>query len=101
MWSRASPAMSGALIKKENSAAASGATRPARAEARVMPLRETPGRIATACPQPIRSARRKPTGRWPRGRKRVPASTAPVNIRSAPTMRAFSNKSSIDFLKEK
>ena len=88
-------------MRKENSAAASGATRPARAEASVMPLRETPGRIATACPQPIRKARRYPTGRWPCGRKRVPANTAPVNIRSAPTMRAFSNKLSIDSLKEK
>ena len=88
-------------MRNENSAAASGDTRPARAAARVMPLRETPGRIAMACPHPIRKARRNPTMFLPRGRKRVPASTAPVNIRSAPTMRAFSNMSSIDFLNGK
>ena len=40
--------------RKENSAAALGATPNASAAATVLPLREMPGRMAKACATPIR-----------------------------------------------
>ena len=52
----AAPEIAATLIRNENSAAANGATPSASAAASVRPLRETPGRIAIACAQPIQKA---------------------------------------------
>ena len=60
--------MSGADMRKENSAAFSASTRPVRALASVIPERLTPGRSASAWAHPMKSARFQQTSRLPRGR---------------------------------
>ena len=68
----AAPEIATTLIRNENSAAAIGATPSASAAASVRPLRETPGRIAIACAQPIQNAVLQLGSPRSRGREAVP-----------------------------
>ena len=81
-------------MRNENSAAFSASTFDARAATSVMPERETPGRIATACATPIRSAFGSVTMPEPFGRKRVAVSTTPVKTSAAPTIPGDANAAS-------
>ena len=66
-----------------------------------MPLRDTPGKSANACPSPIMNARPKPTSFTPFGMKRVPISTVPVNISKPPTILTSEKNSSTQSPKKK
>ena len=67
----------------------------ARAAARVIPERDTPGRMAIACAMPITIAWKNPTPSLPRDRKRVAVSTSPVKTSAAPTSFGEAKASSI------
>ena len=81
-------------MSPENFAAFSGAILHILEAVSVMPLLETPGRRAIACISPMANAFLKVGLSSPLGRYFVIANTAAVNIKSAPTIFAFSKSAS-------